>query len=280
MSKKIKVNKKIVIIVAIVLALLAIGGCAFMIGKHYVGINGQHLNKYRYSSGGGMTGGYDSETVSRYDDTHALVCLESAQWHYQDPDISEYLVDISIMDELENVVRKERMNFWNDKTFTKMFVADGESYSYSFYFDKAKVSFSSQLYPQRYSKKLHKLDEVMDKYLENGEKLPGLVKLNNNNDDEISLIKEGEFELYVCSYANNYLKVRILNGKDEEVKLSPAHKIIDADTNKTIFEEDKGYTITVYPMAEDETSISLNSRLDVGNYILYIGDIEIPFEIR
>lgn len=129
---------------------------------NYVRIRGQHLNEYRYSSGGGMTGGYYTKTVKRNKD-YALIRIASAEWHSQEPTVTEYKVDVAILDELEAIIRKHRMNFWNKKKFTNMFVADGESYSYSFGFDNADISFSSQIYPARYSEKLKELDSVIEK---------------------------------------------------------------------------------------------------------------------
>lgn len=277
MTKKRKTT--VFIIIAIVLVLAIIGGVIFMLGRNYVSIKGQHLNKYNCSSGGGMNGGYVSETVKRYDESHALITTEKADWYYQDPTVNEYLVDVSIMDELETIVRKYRMNFWDGKNFSNMFIADGETTGYSFDFDEEGVSFSSQYYPERYSKKLEKLDEVVDKYIQSAEKLPGLVN-DRINDEENYLLPEGEFSTYVYSYANDTLGVRILNGTDDEKELSRSYKLINTDTNKVIDEKEEEYPLIMYPQTQDEMSIKLNERLEKGNYKLIIGDKENTFEIR
>lgn len=131
---------------------------------NYVSIRGQHLNKYSYTSGGGMTGGYYTKTVKR-DGDRARIHIESAEWHSQDPTVTEYLTDVVVLDELEAIVRKYKMNYWKGKKFTNMFVCDGESYSYHFDFDKAYISFSSQIYPAKYREKLAELDSVIEKYI-------------------------------------------------------------------------------------------------------------------
>lgn len=136
-----------------------------MAGSHYVNIRKQNLVKYQYTSGGGMTGGHYSETVTIYDDTRALISIEETEWYDADPVIREYIADKAILDELENVIRRYHMNFWDNKTFTDMFIADGESRSYSFDFDDSGISFSSQFYPAIYRKKLDKLDEIINKYI-------------------------------------------------------------------------------------------------------------------
>ncbi|MDD5923761.1 MAG: hypothetical protein PUC88_03100 [Clostridia bacterium] len=250
-----------------------------MIGGNYVSIRGQHLNKYCYSSSGGMSGGYYSKTIKRYDDAHALISIEKVEWHSQDPEVNEYLVDVSIMDELEEIIRKYRMNFWNRKKFSNMFIADGESIGYSFTFDKDYIDLSSQYYPARYSDKLHKFDEIIEKYLNDAKKLPGLV--NTRKDSDISYeLAEGELELYVYSYSSDYLGIRILNGKDEQIEISHSYKLINTDKNKAIDENDDKYTMTIYPKSQDEVNFSLKERLEAGNYKLVLGEIEIPFEIR
>ncbi len=92
-------------IAAALILLLAVAGVVKAMFSHYVNIRGQHLNSYSSTSGGGMTGAYYSETVKRQDD-HALIRIESAEWHSQDPTVTEYLADAAVLDELETVVRK------------------------------------------------------------------------------------------------------------------------------------------------------------------------------
>lgn len=139
--------------------------------SNFVSIKNQHLTEYHYSSGGGMTGGYFSETVEKYDDDFALITTEKAEWHSDEPALKKYLVDARILSDLESVVRKNHMNFWHRKTFTNMFVADGESYSYSFQFSENSIDFSSQIYPAKYREKLKKLDEIIKNYLKNSKEL-------------------------------------------------------------------------------------------------------------
>lgn len=78
------------------------------------------------------------------------------------------------MEELEKIIRNNQMNFWNQKKFSNMFICDGESKSYSFCFEKASISFSSQVYPTIYRTKLKKFDEVIDNYLEGAKEKKGL----------------------------------------------------------------------------------------------------------
>lgn len=167
-------SKKLILTVAAVLIILTVGGVILMNTGHYVSLKGQHLKKYTYSSGGGMTGGYYSKTVEKTDDDKALITVETAEWHNNEPEVKKYIVDSSVLFEIEKVVRRYRMNFWHNKKFTKMFVADGESYSYGFRFDEAYIDFSSQIYPLRYRVKLKKLDEIIENYIEGAKELSSL----------------------------------------------------------------------------------------------------------
>lgn len=280
----IKANNKIkifIIIPSAIITLLIIGGIVFMFGTSYVSIKGQKLNVYEFHSGGGMTGGYYSENVKKYDDTHALISIEKAEWHNQDPEISEYLVDMEILDELESVIRKNRMNFWNNKKFTNMFVADGESEGYYFSFDENSINFSSQIYPPKYNKKLKQLDEILDKYLKDAQKLPALVN-DRISDEENYDLPEEKIELYAYSYSrrDDSLYVRVLNGTNDDVEIPKSFKLINTDSDTIIDENNEDYTSTFYPKSSDGMSFSLKERLDAGNYKIILGDIEIPFEIR
>lgn len=71
-----------------------------MILKNYVNIRNQKLKTYKYNSSGDMTGGHYTESINRYDEKHAIIIHEKAEWHNQEPEITKYLVDITIMEEL------------------------------------------------------------------------------------------------------------------------------------------------------------------------------------
>lgn len=131
---------------------------------NHININGQKLNEYQYYVGGGMTGGYYREKIIRNDDK-AVITTEKASFHNEEPIKCEYLVDVSILDEIEDIVRKHKMNSWHRKKFTNMFVADGESEGFTFGFDKSTVSFSSQIYPAQYGNKLAELKKIVNNYI-------------------------------------------------------------------------------------------------------------------
>ncbi|MCQ2481107.1 MAG: hypothetical protein MJ121_03210 [Clostridia bacterium] len=271
-----KRKKWIILAVVAAVVLLVAGGIVML--KNYVGIGGQQLNKYSYSSGGGMTGGYHTETVKRSGDK-AIISIEDAEFYAQDPTTAEYVADATVMDELEAAVRRHNMNFWNRKKFTNIFVADGETDSYSFDFDKSEISFSSQIYPLRYSKKLSELDAIVEKYIKSGEKLPGLVNPKTESEDNYS-IPDGKLEIYVYSYVDNTLGVRVLNGTDEQAEIAKEYKLTDADKGDVIASGAITDSSTFSPQSKGEMEIKLNERLPAGSYKLVFGELEIPFEIK
>lgn len=123
------------------------------------------LVEYRTSSGGDMRGGGSSTTVKVYDETHVIVIFTNREHHAAKEEVKEYLADTKIIEEIENVFREYDMHKWDNKKFTDMFVCDGASTSYGFYFDNHEsINFSSQIYPRPYSEKLKKINEVIEKY--------------------------------------------------------------------------------------------------------------------
>lgn len=250
-----------------------------MTGKHYVRIKGQRLNEYCYNTGGGMMGGYYKKTIKRYDDKNALISIESVAWHNQDAEVKEYFADISIMDELEEVIRDCRMNFWHRKKFTDIFISDGESRGYHFTFDNACIDFSSQFYPDRYREKLNRFNEVIEKYIKDARELPGLVSDKNPDNGNI-MPSDGRVDFYVYLYCNNNLYVRVLNGTAEMVSVSLSYKVINSDTGKLIAEKEDKYSTTAFPRSKCDLSFSIKQRLDIGRYKLVVNNTEIPFEIK
>ncbi|MBQ0042970.1 MAG: hypothetical protein KBS85_06635 [Lachnospiraceae bacterium] len=136
-----------------------------MIGTHYVGIQGKQLSEFSYYIGGDMLGSFYEESVKKVDDSQAIITISKAESHNQELQKKEYRVDISVLTELESIIRKNHMNFWNRKKFTNMFIADGASKGYRFVFENKTIGFSSQIYPQRYLRKLQKLNSIINEYI-------------------------------------------------------------------------------------------------------------------
>ncbi|MCF0136382.1 MAG: hypothetical protein HUJ69_08190, partial [Lachnospiraceae bacterium] len=218
-------KKKVGVIIGsvVVLLILCVGGYFMFFSGHYVNVNGQSLNKFSMSTGGSMTGYFKKTTVTRYDDERALLTIQVSRSFLMDPEVREYFIDVKCLDEIQSILSRYHMNFWNNKEFYKGFAADGESYTYTFQFDSERVFFSSQYYPKRYREKLQKIDDVLFFYGNEPELLPALVVPRPADNDvyyEYYTPQEGEAALYVNKYGENMLYYTLVNDSEESVELT------------------------------------------------------------
>lgn len=280
--------KKYLIRTLLVLAVLAAAAGACITLRPWIRRPKGELTGYRYSSGGGMNGGHYQETVRELNAEQAIVTIESMDWWGAVPDAAEYLVDRSILTDLQAVYDKYHMHRWHNKTFTRMFVYDGESYSYQFDFAEDSTWFSSQIYPRRYWKKLDQLDEVIQRYLTDAERLPGVVKDESTEEDflyDAEVPMDGELHLQVVGWFNNNVYYRILNGMEETAEVEEAYRLVkvESDGSETLLvEETNPYDWTCDIVSQDVLSDSFccTTRPEAGQYRLYFGELETDFEMR
>lgn len=279
--------KKGVVIVSVAsIGVLIIAGGVFVamsLFGRFAGIEQEKLVSYRYSSGGGMRGGSYSKTVCEFDEDSALVTIKQCKWHGDDGTVKEYLIDKAILNELKAVFIKYRMKKWNNKKFTKMFIADGASYSYSFDFETDFVTFSSQYYPEKYSSKLKELDEILDKYLQNTALLPGLLIKDTltENDYELPYDLDNEvIVLSVYSYYQNLICYRLANGTNEEIKAESVIRLYGDDERVPIYEKNYEHEMILHAHRLNEDSIEIDERLAPGKYRLEACGYETEFEIQ
>lgn len=239
------------------------------------------MTKYEYSVGGGMRGGGSSTTVAAYDDKHAIISYATQGWHADNKHVTEYLVDKQILDDIEQIFRKNKMQRWDGKKFTRDFVADGESYSYSFRFGKSlSYRFSSQIYPSRYKKKLVLYDEVLKKYEAGRTKLPGLV-FPEMEDDELGAYKQelkenGKVNVEISSYALGILECTFTNGTGKDVEIpNDYYELYDESGKKlihTFTSQYGGYGRTLYENGVYDNLLNEEVWLEPGTYRLYVGE--------
>lgn len=242
------------------------------------------LVRYGYSSGGDMQGSHYSEEIRKYDDTHALMIISSAEWYYDDDKVEEYLIDVNVLKEIGNIFRENHMNRWNGRKLSNVFVADGATYSYSFSFGDNEYGFYSQSFPVTYANKLKKIDEAINKYSADKERLPGLV-LPEKTEDEDGYKNgqpvEGELTFEVFGYKDSEILCRLLNGTEEKVVFKADLRLFNADTNEEIAVTNSKYAsdYDVNPGESEEKSTTVNSRLAPGRYRLESGELSAEFEI-
>ena len=242
-------------------------------------VKNKRLISYVHSSGGCMSGGGNSTEISIIDG-EVILTYSYTEWWYDDNDITEYKLDKAVLTDIESVFRKYRMQNWNGRKFTNMFVADGSSYSFSFKFDNStRVSFSSQIYPASYRKKLAEIHKVIEQYKEGGTLEPGLVTKKKNDEELVNKNKpdNGLVEIEVYEYSKDRIYFRILNGTDEDVAVSDSIKLVRNSDGEMLHNESSEYSIEAASAFEEYL---LSGRLGEGIYTLYIGDYSAEFEIR
>ena len=239
------------------------------------------LTGFCYSYGGNMCGNSHREYVVPFDSEHAKISISHANWYYEDPAVSEYLVDIDIMNKLEAVFRKYSMEKWHGKKFTDIFVCDGESYSYGFDFEKAHISFSSQVFPGKYHEKLDELHKILGEYIEKGERLPYLLQNTVQEGEAHGRLKpeDGDISLEVCFYREGKLGYRICNGTDEKIEYDRNAAIYAAEESEAVEVKKRNYSGNVYQHSVDEDEIMVPGHLKAGKYRLEVGKYECGFEI-
>lgn len=261
-------------------------GCGNLDPEARRNIRDNHLTRFTNSDGGSMTGDHHSVNVIALEDGRALLSFSDAEWYFQDPTVREYLVSDEILTELETVFRKYNMQRWHNREFTKDFICDGGTESYSFYFGSyfSDVHFSSQIYPAPYRNKLHEFSEIIARYRSDGKLLPGLV-LPERTDEEIAEHRQaddGRVSLDVCEYSLGTLYIRLINGTDSELTVSGAYRLYKAGSDTPIAQTERGYEKTVSEHSSSEESLKPAARLEAGTYVLKLdgSDLQCVFEIK
>ena len=249
--------------------------------KRDAAVRDKELTEYRYSSGGDMCGGSHRDDIRRVSDTKAKRTIADRTWHDQDMTVTEYLLDIGVLREIEAVFRKYSMQRWHRKKFTDMFVDDGASYGYHFRFGREEVWFSSQIYPDKYGDKLQELRDVVKRYMETAERLPGLVRPETEDDEEYrGDTVEGEVTFEVFEYSDNLLEYRLGNGTGEPIRWKGSCALYREGTEEpVIFQEDE-LDREVEPSYRSEEAIRLPKELEAGEYRLEAGGYTCRFTIQ
>lgn len=255
--------------------MLTMLGCGKTVKKSH------KLISYESSSGGGMEGGGRSTEV-RISDGEVILAESVQKMWYTDEEVREYRVDAQILQEIEAVFRRYHINRWHGKRFTKMFIADGESYSYSFDFEgNESIYFSSQYYPARYRNILGRFDVILDRYRTEGELLPGLVTEELSEEDVFGKIRpeDGKVSAEVFGYSHNGLRFRLKNGTGEPVSVSGTVRILRDRDGAVLYESLSDEPYSLDPNSSSEDTAAPEKRLEPGRYTLEAGELSCSFEI-
>lgn len=287
MKKMLKVLLWIVGI--LVLAFLVLVLCFWISGLKESSIKDKNLVKYTYSRGGGMSGGGYSETIRVYDETRAIVSVKQRDWWYEDHEVDEYLVDIKVLEDIREVFNKYHMKNWEGKGFTKYFIPDAESEGYSFSFENlGYAGFTSQMYPKTYRDKLAEIDEVISRYAENREQLPGLVspglKHEEARDYQKKLARNGKVNAEVYEYSLGIVYFRVTNGTETPIDVAyRTISIFEASGGDPLLQKKSSAVQTVNSKDSVEGYTDQILNLQPGTYLLKLGEgdgISCTFEIK
>lgn len=243
------------------------------------------LNSYQNSCGGNMNGNSNSLMIKTIG-TETVLSTSNADWYYEPPKVSEYIVDSNILKDIETIFNKYHMNKWMNIKFSNIFVDDGETCSYRFIFkDHEIVHFSSQIFSEKYSSKLKEIDEVISSYIKKGKKLPGLVQHKLSSEESQNLYfncSSGTKDLIIRSYIQNELQIMLVNGTPEEITfpLEFSAKIYQGDKIEFETKISTKYERTINAESQTEKTIKIDHHLDVGTYKLEYGPFSTTFEIK
>lgn len=243
------------------------------------------LTEYYYTYGGDMNGSYSMEKVQKVDGEKAIVVTSHTNWHYEDEAVSEYYVPLSVLSEIQEAYNSCRMYTFEKLPQSDVFALDAGTAGYSFrHEDSTYVHFSdNQQIPNIGYEALRKIHDIVQKAINDGEKLPGLENELHAEEEYVSKIVKGECHLQVYKYCNNCLDFRICNGLEEEVRVNGEVKLylengdnrVEIDHNLSTVD----YEIPSGCMEESHLAIK-GERLGVGTYTFVVADLETSFEIK
>ena len=110
--------------------------------------------------------------------------------------------------------------------------------------------------------------ERIIKAIENGEKLPNIVSQNPSNND---------ITLSINYYYQNTISYLIENYSDHEIEIDGIIRLYKGDY---LIYEEESYSYNLNKNRDHLDYIKLENRLDVGDYLLELGDIKCSFTIN
>lgn len=237
------------------------------------------LTAYSFSSGGGMQGGNMFVGIKQADGG-AVITFSSAEWHHEDSTVEEYLVPLSVVEDIERVYDEKKMYRYPSLPKSKFLALDAGSSYYSFTFeDNSNTAFSSnQQIPPKGSDGLREIYEIIKNAAAQGERLPGLAKPEVYSGE----LTDGVCELRVYEYSRGVLKYCLANGTDENITPQGGVTLTRADAPEAPLYADSECPLDLetYPQSCSEGSITPAERLSAGSYVLTAGEYTAQFVIE
>lgn len=221
-------------------------------------------------SSGSMNGGRSETSVERVDDNKALYSIYDQPSHSSPVYIKEYYIDATTLDKIKAVFDKYDLQEYPKLKKSKIFAHDAATTSYEYKFENGNnIYFSSDLdLPRKFQDAKTEIKDILNKAKENGEKLPNIVS-QNPSDDKITLS--------INYYYQNTISYLIENYSDHEIEIDGIVRLYKGDY---LIHEEESYSYNLNKNRDHLDYIKLESRLDVGDYLLELGDIKCSFTIN
>lgn len=275
------------------------------------------LKRVTFTRGGDMQGSNHDMTVKLLkprelealrsgapteDERRVLVSFEDAAWHHHCIAVKEYLVPASLLEDIKTIFNDNKLARCEKASNSHLMVLDAATSSYSFDFEKRKISFSStQDLPKGTYSALREIRQCVEKACAKGQRLPGLV-LVPDKDGEAPLrnaVVKGQVGIKVVGYQVRTLSISIGNGLEQEQKVSLEAKLYLKDSGTSVSEKQnaKGeatkpgkFQLVAENLTTESTELSqyynydyywtLDKRLAAGQYRLTLGGYTTEFEIK
>ena len=244
----------------------------------------ESLTSVSFHRGGDMQGSTHGLSIKAIDNNSALVCYEDAKWHFEAIDVKEYIVPITVLEDVKNIFNKNQLLRCEKAPKSKFRVLDGATSSYSFNFDKKRVYFSStqELQNEQYEA-LREIKRCISDACQKGQRLPGLVlQLDaDGNLPKRNAVSKGVVAIKVVGYKNNILHIAIGNGLEQEKIINPHAKLVNAlNPGVVVAEKNSEAPLNLPKYYNEDYSWKLGKRLVPGKYILELGGYTTEFEIK
>lgn len=277
--------KKMVIVrilVSVVILGVLIAAYMFLFKNKIKFTKHEPLNSYEQSYGGDMNGSYRSTKIKKIDEENALVSISEAEWHSQEPVVSEYYVPASLMKKIETTFDDHGVYSYNNLPDLKTEVLDAGTTSYDFiYEDGESVNFSDHnMIPKKGMEGIKEIDKMIEKAIKNSEKLPGLVL--EDTDQEYAWGRRGRTGVHVYTYREGVLGYMLMNNEDYDILFNGDAILykLDGEKKTEICSDEQDSPPRVSPEGFEEFSIVPEKRLEAGKYVMTFGEYEEEFEIK
>lgn len=242
------------------------------------------LKKVVFNSGGDSLGSHHSMTVKALTNNTACVEYADAAWHHQIPEIKEYVVPSTVLEDIKQVFNKNKLARLEKAPNSKLMALDAATSSYSFEFEKKRVRFSStQSLPKSGYQALRDIKKLVEEACQKGKLLPSLVVVRDKLDgkDNTYAVVKGQVGIKVTAYRQTGLDVTIGNGLEKEQAVSCVYQITTlAQPKVPVAAATTAETINVSSNENYEYRIALQEALAPGKYKLILGGYTTEFEIR